>query len=433
MTLREQPGLIRYLAAAVLGRVADEGGRIVLVLLAIDRTGSTAVGGLLAGCFLVPHVIAAPISGAIADRSPHRARVQGAALVTFGFCLALVAILAGNVPNGVLMVVAIIGGCAGPLLTGGMTSLLGNLVPGATRDRAYGLDIATYNLAGIVGPAAGAMLAALVSPMIATFALGASALAGGILVVRLPGEKPSGQYGRPAVETSLLSLDAMRHMVRNPSLRTATIVSSLGASHRCRPDWAGSKSVRSDKWLHCDIRPRIAGGVRLVCAPALRHGPPDPYCHHLSWVDCRTVPGDTAGSPLERHCSALRCGGYSHQSPWQFRVSGTGSRERAIDTDPDLYPGCRNQDDLQRDWYLDCRIRCIRRKHQLVRRHRRGAVGFSGNRDVHDSSTKTHHTQCGQSQVVTSDHRTGFPEKIRAGLTEWFLLRVERGRRCHSW
>jgi MFS family permease len=230
MTLREQPGLIRYLAAAVLGRVADEGGRIVLVLLAIDRTGSTAVGGLLAGCFLVPHVIAAPISGAIADRSPHRARVQGAALVTFGFCLALVAILAGNVPNGVLMVVAIIGGCAGPLLTGGMTSLLGNLVPGATRDRAYGLDIATYNLAGIVGPAAGAMLAALVSPMIATFALGASALAGGILVVRLPGEKPSGQYGRPAVETSLLSLDAMRHMVRNPSLRTATIVSSLGAA-----------------------------------------------------------------------------------------------------------------------------------------------------------------------------------------------------------
>ena len=34
-----------YLSAAVLARIADEGARVSLVLLALDRTGSAAIGG----------------------------------------------------------------------------------------------------------------------------------------------------------------------------------------------------------------------------------------------------------------------------------------------------------------------------------------------------------------------------------------------------
>jgi hypothetical protein len=45
-------GLQRYLITAVLVRLADEGARIALVLLALERTNSAAVGGLLVAVLL---------------------------------------------------------------------------------------------------------------------------------------------------------------------------------------------------------------------------------------------------------------------------------------------------------------------------------------------------------------------------------------------
>ena len=59
-----EPGSMRrYLAAAVLVRLADEGSRVVLVLLALQRTGSATVGGLIVAAFVFPHVVAAPWAG----------------------------------------------------------------------------------------------------------------------------------------------------------------------------------------------------------------------------------------------------------------------------------------------------------------------------------------------------------------------------------
>jgi hypothetical protein len=55
--------LPRYLITAVLIRLADEGARIGLVLLALERTNSAAVGGLLVAVLLVPQVVAAPAIG----------------------------------------------------------------------------------------------------------------------------------------------------------------------------------------------------------------------------------------------------------------------------------------------------------------------------------------------------------------------------------
>jgi hypothetical protein len=53
-------GLKRYLIIVVLVRLADEGARIALLLLALERTDSAAVGGLPIAVLLVPQVIAAP-------------------------------------------------------------------------------------------------------------------------------------------------------------------------------------------------------------------------------------------------------------------------------------------------------------------------------------------------------------------------------------
>ncbi|HEX3196952.1 MAG TPA: hypothetical protein VHR39_05290, partial [Propionibacteriaceae bacterium] len=42
-----------YLSAAVLARIADEGARVSLVLLALDRAGSAAIGGTMVAALLV--------------------------------------------------------------------------------------------------------------------------------------------------------------------------------------------------------------------------------------------------------------------------------------------------------------------------------------------------------------------------------------------
>ena len=50
--------LTRYAVAAVLARLADEGARVALVLLALERTGSAAAGaGAVARRFAVNSVI----------------------------------------------------------------------------------------------------------------------------------------------------------------------------------------------------------------------------------------------------------------------------------------------------------------------------------------------------------------------------------------
>src|SRR5215212_6715543 len=60
--------LSRYLVAAVFVRLADEGARVALVLLALDRLGNAGAGGVLVAALLIPHVVAAPGVGLLADR-----------------------------------------------------------------------------------------------------------------------------------------------------------------------------------------------------------------------------------------------------------------------------------------------------------------------------------------------------------------------------
>jgi MFS family permease len=111
--------LRRYLAAAVLVRVADEGGRVALLLLALQRTGSAALGAVLVAALLVPHVAAAPAVGLLTDRTPRPRWVLGAAAVGFAAALAAAAVGLGRLPVSATLAILLVGGCCGPALTGG--------------------------------------------------------------------------------------------------------------------------------------------------------------------------------------------------------------------------------------------------------------------------------------------------------------------------
>src|SRR3954451_5439132 len=90
--------LRRYLAAAVLVRVADEGARVALLLLALQRTGSAALGAVLVAALLVPP---APAPAAVAPPpagTPRPRGVLGAAAVAYEPARAAAAFALGRLP-----------------------------------------------------------------------------------------------------------------------------------------------------------------------------------------------------------------------------------------------------------------------------------------------------------------------------------------------
>jgi MFS transporter len=215
--------LTHYLAAATAVRLADEGARISLVLLALDRTGSAATGGLLVAALLVPHVLAAPVVGSALGRAGRPQRLLAWAVGGFAAGLLAVVLLVGRGPLWLTVVVLVAAGCCGPAVTGGLTSTLPGLVGEDRAPRAFGLDSLFYNVSGMAGPAAVAVVAAVAGPATAQVALGAAAALGALGVASLP---VAAGTGSPPTSASWTA--GLREVAGNPTLRTVTATSSLG-------------------------------------------------------------------------------------------------------------------------------------------------------------------------------------------------------------
>lgn len=219
---QQQVGAVgRYFAAAVLVRVADEGARVALILLALERTGSPATGGLLVAALLVPHVVAAPAVGLLTDRARRPRWVLAAAAAGFAAALLVTATGLGRLPLAVSVSTLLIGGCCGPALTGGLTSRLPGLVRAEALPRAFGVDSLGYNVAGIAGPALAATLAGWTSAGTATRVLAGCAAVGALLIVTLP-LRAHAATGSPLPLTAGVSV-----VVRQPVLGVVTAASSL--------------------------------------------------------------------------------------------------------------------------------------------------------------------------------------------------------------
>lgn len=180
-------GLRRYLATALCARFADEGVAVAVVLLALHRTGSAAQGAFVLTAWMAPHVVAAPVAGAAAARTRRPRLFHVAALGGFATAIVGLAVVTGRAPLPVTLLVAVLGGSCGPVVTGGLSSLLtGPAGAGTDHARAYALDAAVYNAASVAGPAVVSTAAALVSPGAAMGALGVAAGCAAALAARLP-------------------------------------------------------------------------------------------------------------------------------------------------------------------------------------------------------------------------------------------------------
>jgi MFS family permease len=218
--------MTRYSVGAVLVRLADEGARLALVLLALDRPGGARVGGALVAALLVPQVLAAPGVGLLTDRTGSPRWVIATASLGFAIALAGTAFGFGRAPLPLVFLALVMGGCCGPALTGALTSQLPGLVRESSLPRAFGIDSLTYNVSGIIGPAIAAGLSSATSPAIATGALAACAATGGIVLASLPlavrSRSAQGDAGQPQLT------DALRVLTKDRVLGLVTAATTVG-------------------------------------------------------------------------------------------------------------------------------------------------------------------------------------------------------------
>ncbi|MFB6578383.1 MFS transporter [Streptomyces sp. NPDC056402] len=220
-------GFGRYLAAALAARIASEGMGMAVVLLALERTGSAAHGAFVLTAWLAPHVLAAPLAGAAAARTRRPRLFHVGALAGFATAVAALTVLLGRAPAPLVLVVAVLGGSCGPMVTGGLSSLITGLVPaGPGRDRAYGWDAATYNAAAVTAPAAVGLVAALGSAGPAMAVLAASGALAAALAATLPYEDQGAGRAPGAPRVGLGAGLAALWRVRE--LRAVTSATTLG-------------------------------------------------------------------------------------------------------------------------------------------------------------------------------------------------------------
>ncbi|RQW99640.1 MFS transporter [Micromonospora inaquosa] len=223
-TRRDGARLTHYLAAALLARTADEGARVALVILALDRTDSAAVGGTLVATLLLPHVVAAPLVGALVDRSRRPAAVLAGAIAVFAAALAAPVALLGHAPLWQTCLVLAMAGCCGPALTGGLTSRLAALAGPGQEARAFALDSLSYSVAGMLGPATVGLVAAAANPGTGILALAVAAVLGalGVASLRLVASATAERKRAAGL------FEGARAIARVPALRTITLTTSFG-------------------------------------------------------------------------------------------------------------------------------------------------------------------------------------------------------------
>ncbi|MFI6514617.1 MFS transporter [Spirillospora sp. NPDC050679] len=194
-------------------RVSAEGMAVALVLTVQARTGNAAQAGFLQTAVTLPYVLSGPVIGHVLDRTARPRRVAVGLALGYAAATALLMAVAGRTPLLLALAVAVVVGCAEPIVVG-ITGLLPRFVPADRLSRAYGLESASYDIAGIAGPGLAAFLATTAGGGYAGAAIVASAVLGlltlPLLPLKGPAADPPGPSGDPQSRPSADPPEASR-------------------------------------------------------------------------------------------------------------------------------------------------------------------------------------------------------------------------------
>lgn len=224
---RNAPEFPTYFTTAVMARLANEGLRLALILAAAETPAGLTLGGLLVAAFLIPSVVAAPFVGRLADISKNPNRLYALAFAFNGIMIGLCGLLLNVAHPAIILVMAAIGGSVGPLMQGGLSALVGAIVPQPLLPKGYALDVASYNVSAILAPAIVAAVASLVSPIASLLLLSALMMCASGNVLRLK-IKQQDDRALIAAPTPAEGFRAIATIVPLRSTVTATSMSSIG-------------------------------------------------------------------------------------------------------------------------------------------------------------------------------------------------------------
>lgn len=209
-----------YLISSVPLRTASGGVMVAIPLVAIEQTGSVALGGALTAAALAPAALAAPLAGVALDRSraPRRLVLLAAGVTAIAYAAAA---FLGVLPVAVIAVALVFAGCVTPFLTGGLSSFVTEEID--DERRAYATDAMSYNFSSIGGPALVAIAVSFASARTAMLVLAAVALVGGVacLAMRMRPRSVQPQSVRGAI------VEGTRHLVTHRPLAIVTLSSTL--------------------------------------------------------------------------------------------------------------------------------------------------------------------------------------------------------------
>ncbi|MGW4405395.1 MFS transporter [Nonomuraea sp. NPDC004702] len=263
--------LTRYMAGVVAARTGDEMSGPALLVAGLAATGSPLLGASLLAGLTVSAAVGGPLLGVLLDRARRPGRLLACCLLGYATGLLLVAGGVGRVPGTALVALAVVTGLAGPALTGGWTGQL-PLVSGPDRGRlarATALDAMTYNVAGLAGPAAVGVIAAVAggpAAVLVSAALLLTALpAAWTLPRRTPQNRPTHAHPTSAPPTGARPHD--RPALDHPTLDRPTHAhptSDLPAGNRPSGERRRFGGLSSPVRAAGAVAREMAAGIRAV-------------------------------------------------------------------------------------------------------------------------------------------------------------------------
>ena len=151
-------GFGQYLAGALLTRLSDEMDGQTLLLLSLAVTHRVTLGADVLAALTASAAIGGPLWGALLDRAPQPGRVLAGALGAYAVGFGILATTLGHISVWQSVMVAVAVGSLTSTISSGWSSRLPDLVSASQIDRASAVDAASYNVAGLVGPAGAGLL-----------------------------------------------------------------------------------------------------------------------------------------------------------------------------------------------------------------------------------------------------------------------------------
>jgi MFS family permease len=181
------PTLGRIVLSMQVARTAQSMLGVALVLFTLDAYDSPGLAGIVTFASIFPGLLASPIAGALLDR---HGRVR---LIVVDYAVALVSLaligglaLAGLLPAGLLVLIALVSSVTGIFSHTGLRSLFPIIVPRHLWERVNAIDSNGYVVATIIGPPLAAGLVATVGGPQTILAIAVAFGVAGLVMIRVP-------------------------------------------------------------------------------------------------------------------------------------------------------------------------------------------------------------------------------------------------------